>query len=799
MSSNATARAEAAQADGPTQGLAVMCACLLMLAALVDSQVVGAIAPQVAAGVGASKALVAASVTAYSVAAACVALLLARGALSGRPARWLPVAAGVFVAGACVAAAAPHVAVFWAGRAAAGLAGGLVSALVVAALADASSYERRGRQMSGVAVCYFLAPVAGVPLAAWLAGRAGWRAVFVAVAVLTALAGLLVKLFPLGPHKRKDDAGRGDAHANASDSAARAVDANASGENVNARGDDAATRVDDANARDKAAGRSGDADVLVGYVGGRVSLWRLMMRTRTTRHGVVSAFFVSGGLVGLTTYLGAWLSDSFAASAGDVGATYAVAGAGAVVGGFAGGALADRVGKRRVAAASSLWLALFVVLLPTLAWGGKLWAFTCVTAFLAALRVAPLQALVTEVVASEERATYVALRNASSQLGIAAAVAAGGRLYQSWGLFGVGLLSAALTLCAWLSMRRMEDPHAARAGEEGRRESETADSNAGVVSGPQASRGRRARVVRKLITAAVALVLVVFLVLPWLLSFAITKAGTRPDERARADTPAAHGATFEDASFTSEDGVRLSGWYLPSRGRGVTVVLTHGLFRSRYEMLDRGLRLWREGYGVVLYDLRRHGRSAGAYCSVGYFERLDVLAAMRYARGREPGNRVALFGLSMGASATLLAAAEAEARGEGPLAVVAESAFLSFSDTARHHVSLTPVPTFPFAPLLVQFTAWRLGFDAEEFDVRRAVERFNRPVLFVGAGADNRMPTETVLEPLARAARHPLSRKFVVPGARHGRAFDAAPDEYLKTVLEFLDAAGREAGVAAPR
>src|ERR671916_239956 len=175
-SAPATARTEADSPDSPAQGLAVLCACLLMLAALVDSQVVGAIAPQVAAGVGASKAAVAASVTAYSIAAACVALLLARGTLRGRPAAWLPVAAVVFVAGAAVAAAAPHVAVFWAGRAVAGLAGGLVSALVVAAL-----------------------------------------------------AGLLVKLFPLAPSRRGDDAARPVVDANTTNvnAAARRVGVNA--------------------------------------------------------------------------------------------------------------------------------------------------------------------------------------------------------------------------------------------------------------------------------------------------------------------------------------------------------------------------------------------------------------------------------------------------------------------------------------------------------------------------------------------------------------------------------------------
>ena len=57
---------------------AVVAATLLMLAALIDSQVIGALTPQVAAGLHATPTLVAASVTIYAVAAACVALLLGR-------------------------------------------------------------------------------------------------------------------------------------------------------------------------------------------------------------------------------------------------------------------------------------------------------------------------------------------------------------------------------------------------------------------------------------------------------------------------------------------------------------------------------------------------------------------------------------------------------------------------------------------------------------------------------------------------------------------------------------------------
>jgi predicted MFS family arabinose efflux permease/pimeloyl-ACP methyl ester carboxylesterase len=708
--------------------VAVAVTCLLILAALIDSQVVAAIAPQIAAGLGSLPTVVASSVTIYAVTAAAVALLLGRYSRRLSARAWLPAAAVVFVGASLLASASTHILVFLAARSLAGVAGGLISALAIAALADASSYAKRGKQMSGVAISYFLAPVVGVPLGTFLTGRYGWRSVFWTVAILAALAALLIKLFPLPSTIR--DAQEQQTKDNESSAPAPSV---------------------------------------------KASLWKLMSRSRSTRMGLVSAFFVSGGLVGFTTFLGTWLSEGFHAGTREIGLIYALAGAGAVLGSVLGGVLADRYGKRRIAAQSSAVMIFCLLLLPTFAWGVMLWTLICITAFLAALRVAPLQALVTEIVEPSERATYVALRNSASQLGIAAAVAGGARLYAAYGLTGVGLLCAALTLGAWLTVRLLYDPHDRHAA-----------TSAAELRPDKRSSGKRWA--RRIAIAALCLALFACAVLPYMLSFLITKAGTRPGERDRVDTPAAQGATFENVTFTSIDGNQLSGWYLPSGGKAVTIIMAHGLFRSRYEVLDRGVALWREGYGVLLFDLRRHGKSRAEFLTIGYDERHDVTAALKFVRERAPGNKVALMGVSMGAAATLMAAAE----NDGLMAVVAESSFLSFSDTARHHVRLMGLPAFPFATLLVRFTAWRLNFNPSDFDVLRAVKKIKCPILFIGGGADKRMPNESVLEPLYQAASNPLKRKLIIEGAQHGHAYDRdeqSKDAYIKAFTDFLQAA----------
>jgi predicted MFS family arabinose efflux permease len=74
-------------------------------------------------------------------------------------------------------------------RVAAGLFGGVLSALSQTIVADVIPFERRGRAMSVVMTSFSVSTVAGVPLGLFLAAHLSWHAPFMAIA---AMVGLLV-------------------------------------------------------------------------------------------------------------------------------------------------------------------------------------------------------------------------------------------------------------------------------------------------------------------------------------------------------------------------------------------------------------------------------------------------------------------------------------------------------------------------------------------------------------------------------------------------------------------------------
>ena len=293
---------------------------------------------------------------------------------------------------------------------------------------------------------------------------------------------------------------------------------------------------------------------------------------------------------------------------------------------------------------------------------------------------------------------------------------------------------------------------------------------------------------RVVVSLLIIVVVLVFGVFPYWFSSIITRAGTRPMDRRLTSTPGDFGAQFKDVEFQTSDGVKISAWLLPSRDKHATIVYSHGLFRSRRELLDRAIDLWKLGYGALLYDARSHGESGKAPVSMGYWERLDVEAAVKFLREESHSeDRIVLFGISMGAAAALLAAAETPE----VAAVVSDSSFISLDDTIKHHVWVfLRLPSFPLANEFEFFLERKAGFDASKLDALDAVKRIGeRPILFIAAAHDRRMPPE-IAQTLYNASASPKRDLLVAdgPGSEiHAHGYQANPQLYIQRTAQFLE------------
>lgn len=294
------------------------------------------------------------------------------------------------------------------------------------------------------------------------------------------------------------------------------------------------------------------------------------------------------------------------------------------------------------------------------------------------------------------------------------------------------------------------------------------------------------QIVRNVVLVLLGLVAAFFLIfVPWFFAHLATSGQFHYPDPNDGKSPKSYGMDWTIVQFSSTDRVHLKGWYIPATGtpKG-TIIYCHGLNRTRIEMLPKAAYGHELGYNGLLFDFRHQGASEGAMTTLGYKERFDVLGAVRYAiDGERPARPIVLWGVSMGAAAALLAAADSP----DVAGVISDSSFLSLSDTVKHHLKLfLHLPSFPIADEVIYWLGWRGGFWPSEFNVGNAVERMGqRPILFVAVDGDRRMPP-SVGDALYARARSPESRLIVLPGHRHGEGFNQAPEQYEKALREFL-------------
>lgn len=280
------------------------------------------------------------------------------------------------------------------------------------------------------------------------------------------------------------------------------------------------------------------------------------------------------------------------------------------------------------------------------------------------------------------------------------------------------------------------------------------------------------RWLRRALLAAATFVLGYMIVLPFLVSHVLTHS-------ARAFVPADHvGAAHEDVVFKTADGLRLRGWYVPSKN-GAAVIA----FPGRKGTQRQARVLARHGYGVLLFDRRGEGESDGDPNAFGWAGHQDVAAAVQVLQRRPDVERARIGGIGLSVGGEMML--ESAAKSPGLKAVVSEGAG---ERSVREYLDMTGSGKWLQIPSSAALTAGvaLFGNTTPPASLKDLVGRIApTPVLFIYG--EHGQEGERDLNPTYYKSAGRPKAIWEVPGSGHTGGINARPKEYERRVIGFFD------------
>lgn len=232
--------------------------------------------------------------------------------------------------------------------------------------------------------------------------------------------------------------------------------------------------------------------------------------------------------------------------------------------------------------------------------------------------------------------------------------------------------------------------------------------------------------------------------------------------------------SYQDIKLTTRDGIQLAAWYTPPEN-GAVILVAHGYGDNRPENIYTMLA--NNGYGVLAWDFRAHGESAGEISTIGYFEQLDVEAALEYALAQKSVKHIGAWGGSMGGATIILTAAkrvEIEA-------IVADSSFPALEDILRGSM-----PYDFLFPLVRTFGEYQSGADISAVSPIQEIGRISPRAVFIIDGWDGTAEETSPPHRLYNAADEPkiIWTEKKVPHMGMQAEF---PNQYENKVVGFFD------------
>jgi dipeptidyl aminopeptidase/acylaminoacyl peptidase len=247
--------------------------------------------------------------------------------------------------------------------------------------------------------------------------------------------------------------------------------------------------------------------------------------------------------------------------------------------------------------------------------------------------------------------------------------------------------------------------------------------------------------------------------------------------------PTDYGLKYEAMSVTVEDTITLKGWYIPSEKKSrATVIVLHGIGASKEFMLTSAQMLSRDGFNVVLFDLRGNGESGGTYCTLGYYEKNDISEIVDYLLERDPSQEIGVYGNSLGGAIALMAMANDKRIKCG----VIESTFANLREViSDYFIRLFYVGPMFISNIALDKAGELAKFNPDDVNPEIYAQKVDQPVFIAHGDKDKNINFKYGLR-IYKKLKSKQKQWHLVRGAGHTTLYSVGDQIYIHSILDFL-------------
>ncbi|WP_300367073.1 alpha/beta hydrolase [Brachyspira sp.] len=241
----------------------------------------------------------------------------------------------------------------------------------------------------------------------------------------------------------------------------------------------------------------------------------------------------------------------------------------------------------------------------------------------------------------------------------------------------------------------------------------------------------------------------------------------------------------KDVYTISKDNKKLHAHFIKNNDSNIYIIIAHP-YEGRGSYMKYFIKQFYDiGFNVLAIDLRTHGESEGKIYSLGYLERLDILAWIKYINDNYNNAQIILYGISMGANSVMMCCNENEIS-SNVKAIIEDAGFTNAYEQLKRRLDIAYkiyfLPILEFTSLITKI---RLGFSFKDIDVQKRVSESKVPILFIHGDKD-----ELVNFNMANKLYESCSsykQKLIIKDGKHISAVFNNENLYWNTIKDFIN------------